>query len=269
MASDGINLGDSVNVELKAVPPYVPFKTFLSAIEALEGGVPNQIDRSIWPSQSGAMQGQLIAAFKFFELINDSGVPSSYLHELVQNKNQTERKTVLATLLLACYPTIVLLGLEKASWKQLNDAFYAYNISGATHRKAVSFFLQAAKFAGINLSTHLLKRTRESGPRGTRRRNGSQSNRETDDVSVTPPAPPVGEFKTITLRSGGTLTLICNVRFSELAREDREFTFNLLDAMTDYDKPQPPAQPDQQMRSAPRRPARVMDRVIEDDDVPF
>src|SRR5438128_923376 len=150
----------------KPAPPYVPFKTFLSAIENLEHGIPNQIDRSVWPSYSGAIQGQLLATLMFLGLIDDRGIPQPSLHELIENK--ANRKNKLAKILEHAYPDLFALNLAKVSPKQLDDAVAEYGVTGATQRKALAFLLRAARYADLPLSPLLKRKTRESG--GTRRR---------------------------------------------------------------------------------------------------
>jgi len=46
--------------EKKMIVAYVPFKTFLAAIEAFERHMPTQIDSSVWPTYSGAIRSQLL-----------------------------------------------------------------------------------------------------------------------------------------------------------------------------------------------------------------
>jgi hypothetical protein len=45
-----------------------------------------------------------------------------------------------------------------------------------------------------------------------------------------------GEQKTIVLRGGGELTLVASVKFLSMPREDRNFVFELLDKLTEYDE---------------------------------
>jgi hypothetical protein len=208
--------------------PYVPFKTFLSAVESFESGLPNQVDRSVWPSHSGATQGQLLGAFRFLNLIDDRGCPGAGLRELVEGREN--RKRTLRRVLEKSYPELTSLDLSKASPRQLDDTVRQYGLTGATHRKAVSFFLQAANWAELPLSVLLRKKTRETGPR--RRKEPPAAPRA--GTGTRPPPP--GESKTIQLRSGGSLTLVTEFRFLELAREDREFVFGLLDQMAAYER---------------------------------
>lgn len=200
-------------------PPYVPFKTFLTAIESFERGLPNQIDRSVWPSHSGATQGQLLGAFRFLGLADEKDRPSAELRALVECKEN--RKTTLRRILEKSYRELASLDLAKASPRQLDEAMRRYGLGGATHRKAVSFFLHAASYAEAPLSPLLLRKTRSPGLRRP---------------APAPRTAARGESKTIRLRSGGSLTLVMDAKFLELAKQDREFVFSLLDQMAAYER---------------------------------
>ena len=51
-------------------PPYIAFKTFLTAIETFEQGIPPIIERGVWHTFSGSLQGHTLNAFKFLGLID-------------------------------------------------------------------------------------------------------------------------------------------------------------------------------------------------------
>jgi len=54
----------------KRIPPYLPFKTFLSSLDTLSQGVPPKLDRSCWKNQSGVNQGLIMSAYRFFGLVD-------------------------------------------------------------------------------------------------------------------------------------------------------------------------------------------------------
>src|SRR5437868_1942243 len=85
---------------------YVPFKTFLSAVEALGQGIPKQIDRTMWRSQSGVVQSQIMMALRFFSLVDDDDRPTIVLHRLV-DAPQEKRPEQIAALLRYAYRDIV------------------------------------------------------------------------------------------------------------------------------------------------------------------
>ncbi len=198
--------------------PYVPFRTFLTALETLERGCPNQLDRSVWPSYSGAIQGQLLGAFRFLGLMDEQHCPTPELRELIAHKDG--RRPLLRRLLEAKYAGLIGLDLARTSPKQLDEAMRQYGLTGATHKKAVSFFLQAAQYAGLPLSVLLRARTR----------GGGQGRRRAPAASESAPA----ISKTIELRSGGVLTLTAVVDFFSISADDRKFIFDLIDRMQGY-----------------------------------
>jgi len=200
--------------------PYVPFRTFLTAIETLERGCPNQLDRSVWPSYSGAIQGQLLGAFRFLGLMDENQFTTPELRELIARKDN--RRALLRRLLETSYADLIRLDLSRASPRQLDDAMRQYGLNGATHRKAVSFFLQAAQYAGLPLSALLRAKIRGRG-QGKRRA-----------ATATKSVPAIS--KTIELKSGGVLTLTAAVDFFAISAEDRQFVFDLIDRMQAYEE---------------------------------
>lgn len=199
--------------------PYVPFRTFLTALETLERGCPNQLDRSVWPSYSGAIQGQLLGAFRFLGLMDESQCPTAELRDMVSRKDN--RRSLLRRLLEAKYSGLIGIDLTHTSPKQLEEAMRQYGLNGATHKKAVSFFLQAAQYAGLPISVLLRARTRGSG-QGKRR------------PAATPAENTPAISKTIELKSGGVLTLTAAVDFFSISAGDRNFVFELIDRMQAY-----------------------------------
>jgi hypothetical protein len=208
---------------------YVPFTTFLAAIDSLEHYIPHQIDTSVWPTYSGAIQSQLLGAFRFLGLIDNSGKPTLDLKMLVQDK--TNRKVTMRKILESRYARLVSLGLTKVSPKQFDEAVRGYGMTGETHKKVISFFLQAAKYSELPLSPLLLRKVRFSSPR--RHRRGDPGRQEL--------ATPSGEVlqrtsKTIKLRSGGAVTVSVEGSVLEIGTEDRDLVFALIDKLREYEK---------------------------------
>jgi len=211
-------------IAMRALPaPYVPFRTFLTVLESFETALPNRVDRSVWPSLSGAIQGQLLAAFRFLGLVDEEGAPTPLLRELAPAGPEA-RKRSLRRALEKSYPELVALDLARASPRQVEEAVRRYGYTGATLRKAVSFFLQAAAYADLPLSVLLRKKTRRAGLRRAAPRHSPVRSAS------------AAESRTVRLRSGGALTLSTDVKFLELSREDREFVFGLLDQMAAYEQ---------------------------------
>lgn len=233
MAEDNNRIGED-----KKAPtvPYLPFKTFLGTLDALDShGMPNKIDRSVFPSQSGVMQGQIITALRFFDLIDPHGTPSATLEKLATDKEN--RKELLKPLITKHYREVIDLGLTKASPLQLDQAFDSYGVSGDTKKKAKTFFIKSAQFVGLPLSALLTRKTRSSG--GTRRRRTgtprTQDEPNGDEVE-TQQRTPTGTTKTIQLKSGGELTLSLTVNLFDLIGDERKFVFDLIDQIQGYER---------------------------------
>ena len=230
---------ESHAAESKA-PVYVGWTTFKNEImEKLSQALPNRIDKSIFLGQAGGVQSQLMAGLKFLALIDEDGKPTQALVDLTADA-EAERKTALAAILKQRYAALFALGLEKATLQQIMDTLAnTYSISGDTKEKAVRFFLAAAQYANVSLSPFLLK---ENGkPAAPRRSNSARRAKTVENPPQPPPAdtPPLppsnGEQRTVTLTSGGTLTISASVGFMKLNKADRDFVFRLIDQLDAYE----------------------------------
>lgn len=162
----------SVGLE-KIAPPYLPYATLKNFLDNLRVGIPGQIDRSVMRSLSGSAQSMLIGALRYFDLVNGDGKPSAALHKLV-NAEGDERKKLIRDLLKSKYPFLFgeEVSLENATPRQVHTAFENAGVSGDTVRKAVVFFLSAAKDADLPMSPHLKVR-RAPKVASPRRRNAT------------------------------------------------------------------------------------------------
>jgi hypothetical protein len=213
--------------------PYLPFLTFLGTLDQLAShGMPNKIDRSVFPSQSGVMQGQIIAALRFFNLVDEHGTPSKTLETLAMNGDS--RKANLKPLITSHYADLIKLDLIKVSPSQLDQKFDDYGVSGDTKKKAKTFFVKAAQFVELPLSPLLTRKTRSSGPRKKRTPGAKAAQQENREIVNNPP-PPNGMTKTIALKSGGELTLALSVNLFDLIGTEREFVFGLIDKIQEYE----------------------------------
>src|SRR5262249_19519153 len=156
--------------------------------------IPPRIHRTLW-RQSGLIQGQLMGAYRFFGLIDEDDKPTAALEKFMKAPIEL-RPTVMSEMLKASYPEIMGHDLTTTTIPILHELIEKYNVGGATKKKAVTFFLQAAKYANVPLSNFI--QTRSSGPRRRRVRNGE----EVQDESPANPKP-VGTEKRVELNSGG------------------------------------------------------------------
>jgi hypothetical protein len=215
----------------KPIAAYVPFKTFLNALESLEHGVPHVIDRSVWPTFSGLYQSQTLAAFRFLGLIDEEGKPTADLLKLVGDKDN--RKLQLRRVLEQSYASVVKRDLTKMTSASLDSAMEEYGGTGDTHRKAISFFLQAARYAELPLSPWIMKQARTVSTR--KRRSSAKAKLKPDQVSgikiTEDDEQPGGPTKRIALRNGVYLSLAASTDVFKMDAEDRQFVLKLLEEM--------------------------------------
>ena len=219
----------------KAPPAaYLPFKTFLSAIETLDQGLPRKLDRTIWRSQSGIVQGQIMMALRFLKLINENDEPTIELVGLVSPENKEDRPKILGVLAQKVYRSVFAHDLTKMTPKMLEDAMGEYGVQGDTRRKAVAFFLRIAKYAELPMHPLLAAQTRNSmaGPRRRKRKNAEEEANGIPDGTATSPSV-FGDPKTkaVRLPSGTVITLTIDANWLEMSTAERAFVFGLVDAL--------------------------------------
>ncbi len=158
------------------VAAYLPMSTLLTALDHLKAvSVPNKIDGHTFPSMSSQLRSQLISGLRFFELIDSEGTPSPLLTELATK--DASRNEIMKQLIETHYPDIVALDFAKITPKQLDEHLSTdkYGVQGDTKKKAKTFLLKAAQYAGFTVHPLLTKITRNRRPGGRR----ATSQRET------------------------------------------------------------------------------------------
>lgn len=151
----------------RQLPPYVPwrtFETYLDALKAFGPTLPNVIDRDSMRTFSGATQTWLLHALRSLNFIDDGGVPKPRLNQIV-HANADERKPMYRQVLEAEYPFIKGVNMQGVTPKQLEGAFEEAGATGDTVRKCMSFFVGMAKAADLPLSALVLKVRRRTTPR--------------------------------------------------------------------------------------------------------
>lgn len=224
-----------VNETQVKAPPYLSLKTFLGALDALREGVPKRIDRAIWRSQSGAVQGQIMVAFRFFDLLDATDAPALPLLEKLAKADEAERKKLLKPLIDQHYQQIIAYDLTKMIPSMLNEEMEKFGVTGSTLRKAVTFFLQIAKYLDLPLSPYLRDKTRTS-PR-PRRQARAQAAPPNGAQPIAPQAG--GSSKSVNLRGGGTLTMTVTADVWSMPPDDRTFVLDIIDKIQGYEKPEP------------------------------
>jgi hypothetical protein len=229
-------------------PPYISFAQLLNVLERMQNeGVPSRVDRSYLGSWSGSAQGQFLKAARSLGLIDEHGRPTELLKRLVREPES--RPEMVGQILQAKYPDALALG-QNATQHQLEEAFRNYNgISGSTTRKAVTFFLHAAKFAGIPTSPFFKPgRASSGGGAGSRpaRSRGGRRTTSANDIPPTEPTPPpsplAGLHPAIVTLVQSLPEFETNGAKPEFSNAEREAwfeyaraTFNLIYALPDRD----------------------------------
>jgi hypothetical protein len=214
-------------------PAYLPFKTFLSALDRLAQGMPHEVKKECFPTYSGVMQGQIIGALKFFELIDENGIPQgTALERLAQQKTVGRRRTNLLPLLKSSYSDIIKLDPARLTPSKLDAIFENYGISGDTKRRAKTFFIHAAQFTGLELSPLLTRRTRASA--GKRKKQVQHSETQLSNLDRDRNGKNGEDAVTIQLSGGVTLTVSLAGTLTRLSKQDREFAFGLIDSVNEH-----------------------------------
>lgn len=173
-------------------PPYVSFTMLLNVIERMRTeGVPARVDRSYLGTTSGTTKAQFLAAAKALGLLDNDLKPTGVLQGLVSTPDQ--RPGIVRELLTRFYPKVVALGTN-ATQQQLEETFREeYDITGSTVRKAIGFYLAAARFAKVELSPHFTAPRAGGATPGKRRQRSAKT-------TTPPPAPsqtdPMAELRT-------------------------------------------------------------------------
>jgi hypothetical protein len=242
----------------------LPFATLQSAIGNLRThGLPDPIDKTTWDSRSGGEQIQIVAAFRFFGLMGDGNHPTQTLRDLVDAQpNTVEEKEIFHGIIQSSYSALFQrIDLASATPGQLDEAIGSYQLKGSARDRAVRFFLKAAYYCGMTLSSRLTKNMRERAS-GTSSSSDGNSNGEEGAVAAGPAVPasprkkrrkqstaapvgitaiptdtPVGNaMKTVSLPNvKGTLTISGTFNAFGLSGDERKLVYNIIDMMNEFE----------------------------------
>lgn len=222
---------------------YIPWKTFMTSVEALKLALPSRLDRSVWPSLSGGVQSQVLSAYRFLGFIDDQGAVQPILKKLVAADEQNF-KPVLRDVLSQAYDDLLALAEDNATQQALLEALRRRDVQGSTLDRAATFFLHGAQFTGIPLSPHWVTDGRRTvGPARRARRKtasppaGKNAPPVPPPAAMSSPAATDGSGKasdTVRLQSGGEVVLTVSVNPIQLTSEDRDWLFRLIDQFRSY-----------------------------------
>lgn len=213
VASDGVTL------------PYMPFSRFRESLDAIALSLPSRFDRNTWAGESPYTATLLLKTYAFLGLTDAHRSPSDRLRRLA---NDPENRTAtLQEVLRAAYGDLLRIVADAKSPADLDRALSGSRISGATHRKSVSFLLNACAYARLPISPALSGKLRASHFKPSPATDQSD---ETTNI-------------TVPLRSGGTITLSGSFNPFRLSAADRHFVFRLVDQLQAYQHDQRAAEP--------------------------
>ena len=233
----------------KRVAPYLPFATFLGSFDVFSQGVPPKLDRSLWRSQSGLMQGQIMNAYRFLYLVDDDDAATEYLSKMAIAPEQ--RPETMRELIEAQYADVLSdHDVTKMTLKMLEESFEKnFSASGATKQKAITFFLKAAKFSDMPLSSFLQSQLRNTSARKKRGPKPREPNGDDTPRPANPapnPAPSGAISHSVRLVSGGTLTVTITANPFSMPTDDRTFVFTMIDKVQEYEKQHPVEQEEEE-----------------------
>jgi len=222
--------------EKPAAAVYVAWATFKNALDALAQFTPNQIDRSTFPGLAWSVQNQLFTGLKFMGLMDDKGKPLTALQKVAVT-DEAARKRELERIVRDRYAEVFKLDLIKTTPDQLKEEMArVFSIRGDTCEKATRFFLSAVEYTGIPVSPLFKTRASANGastPR-TRRRSANRQ-KPAPEPQLPPTQGQGGTTRSISLKSGGTLTVSATVDLFSLVPSDREFVFGVIDKLAEYE----------------------------------
>ncbi len=142
---------------------YMTFATFLAWIKEMPV-TPRQLDRTLWgPKFAGSTGIQLMSALRFLGLLNGI-VPTPTLDKLAR-ADKEGRDAQMRELLRGAYGASFVDDLPSATPRIVDEALESLGTTSTTHRKAVSFFVNAAKMCGIHVPAVISKKARIKSPR--------------------------------------------------------------------------------------------------------
>src|SRR5690349_9532280 len=115
----------------RILPPYIAASTFLSTVESWRAVRPSRIDRTVLAKVAGSVQTWLIAALRYFDLIDNEGRPTAKLDELA-TATDAARQKLIADMLKAGYPFLKGVDLSNVTQSDLRKRFEETGAQGET-----------------------------------------------------------------------------------------------------------------------------------------
>lgn len=227
----------------RPVPPYVSFATLLNQIERMATeGVPDRIDSTFLVGMAGGTQNQFRQALRSLNLIDEGGHATSELRQLVSEPDS--RPALIGQILQRQFPELVALP-ETATKGQLDELLATYDLGTETRRKAATFYVAAASYANLPLSSYIRpKRGSNAGNSAGRRRTAKATTRKVTPAENSGGQTSAGQSHTVSLSTGGTVTLSYDVNLFEVSDADQEFVLGLIKKLRTYTGKSAPTEED-------------------------
>ncbi len=183
---DGSGGGEASGAAAR-IPPYIAFQTLLTFFKELKtNGLPPQIDKSVLRRFSGGLQGQLKMAIRSLGLV-EGDKPTPRLASIIDAFETPNFEPLLLDVLKETYPYVFALDLMNATPTMFADSFKATGAKEDVSRKCRTFFLHAAKRAGVPLGTRILTGSVPRSPsNGSGRKKAKIKTRE-ESAEIGPP----------------------------------------------------------------------------------
>lgn len=142
-------------------PIYISWLTFMTLLDWLRDMkvLPTQFDRSLWQGKfSGSVGGQIPPGLRFLGLLDGDRITPEL--ERLALANTDERKPLLLAMLKRAYGEDLITQLPRFTPKMLNERLEALGTTDGTHRKALSFFVNAAKAVDLQMPGNIAKSAR-------------------------------------------------------------------------------------------------------------
>lgn len=143
----------------KLTPPYAAYSTHLKMLERLRRhSMPDDLRSSteLQESLANSTFAQTLRAWRFLGLVDDQERPTDTLTQLIHASGE-EYQTILRNILETSYSFVYDLDVDEPStvmvqsWDELHRRFELQGATGSTVRRSISFFVNLAADAGIQI----------------------------------------------------------------------------------------------------------------------
>lgn len=214
-------------------PPFLSFTTLTNFLDQfVDSTVPSHIDKSVFPaSMSGGNQVYLQNALKYLGLVSEDNVPKDEFHSLVA-ANEQDKARIWSEILHREYAFLLKdIELDRATTRIVVDKFKEIGMSGDTIRKAMTFFLHAAKAAKLTVSPHIKapRPVPPTHPKATK--NTKKTEQKPDGSSTQEPARFVNNNSEETGRStqtGPPYQVLIKILSNDMTMDEQDAVWTLI-----------------------------------------